>query len=319
MRGVVFLFLLIAPGMADAATIVKFGARLCDPSQHLSNNVCIDKVRNDCPAGYFESLIPSSTYSALTVRNQCMNSYSKVEMLDGFHALYNGVLIKFGPTLCGADQQLANGKCQPKEQGNCADGYYKTLAAQSTFSALSVSSNECMNSYSIFELDSVLSMIYNGVLIKFGPTLCGAGQYLSEGQCTPYTRGECPEKFHEISPADTTLATLGTNGACANGYAGYPLNANCASGETSDGMCAVLCDAGLRYTGLGTCTAPCPHGITTMHLSDGHSWPMYAEKLTTPGLNIQTAAGMCYINFLPGAANGTLNVKNATGTYHITD
>jgi len=319
MRGVIFLFLLIAPGMADAASIVKFGARLCDEGQHMSAGTCTDKVQNECPAGYYETLIAPSTYSAITIHNQCMNSYNKVELPTGFNAIYNGVLIKFGPTLCGADQQLANGKCEPKEQGRCADGSYKTLVVQSTFSAPGVSSNECMNSYNMYELDSVLSLIYNGVLISFGPKLCGAGQYLADGECMPTTRGECPENFHVISPDEATLGTLGGDGACANGYAGYYLNANCAAGETSDNMCAVLCDAGLQYTGLGTCAAPCPHGMTAMHLSDGHSWPMYAEKLTTPGLNIKMPAGMCYINFLPGAARGGVNVKSADGTYHITD
>lgn len=247
MRGVIILLAIAAAhGTSSAATVVRYGPMLCENDQQLSNGTCIEKMQNDCPAGYYETLIDASTYSAMTLKLQCMNSYNKEQLPDIFHA------------------------------------------------------------------------IYNGVLVAYGAKLCGNGQYLSDGECTAYQRGECPENFYDITGAEETLS-IPENMSCASDYVSYGLNANCASGAVSNGLCAILCERDKTYTGLGTCATPCPHGITEMHAAGGHAWPLYAEKLTTPALNIKTSNGVCYINFLPGAARGVMNIKSATGTYHISD
>lgn len=155
-------------------------------------------------------------------------------------------------------------------------------------------------------------------VVRFGARLCEANQQLSNGTCMALERGECPENFHDITVDEATLATP-ENAACATGYTSYWLNANCSAGKEQNNMCAILCTDGLSYTGLGTCAAICPHGMTELRASDGQAWPLYAEKLTTPALNIKMPDGVCYINFLPGAARDVMNIKSATGTYHITD
>lgn len=319
MRGVIILLAIAAAhGTSSAATVVRYGPMLCENDQQLSNGTCIEKMQNDCPAGYYETLIDASTYSAMTLKLQCMNSYNKEQLPDIFHAIYNGVLVKYGAKLCGADERLIAGECKKKNQGRCPDGSYKTEIAQATFLAPSATLEECMNSYSQYELPEFFTPIYNGVLVAYGAKLCGNGQYLSDGECTAYQRGECPENFYDITGAEETLS-IPENMSCASDYVSYGLNANCASGAVSNGLCAILCERDKTYTGLGTCATPCPHGITEMHAAGGHAWPLYAEKLTTPALNIKTSNGVCYINFLPGAARGVMNIKSATGTYHISD
>lgn len=313
-----FLFLATIPGMASGAQIVKFGAKLCDDGSQLSSGTCMEKERGACPAGYYVTPINSATYARVTLKNQCMNSYNKTELPAIFHPIYNGVLIKFGATLCGGGQQFAAGQCQDKVQGRCPAGFYKTPIAQSTFSSPSAQLQECMNSYNQYELAEYLSAIYNGVLVLFGAKLCGAGQYLADGECTSYDRGECPAGFYQATPDADTLTTP-EMGVCATGYSSYALHANCDAGEVSNGLCAVLCTGGLRYTGLGTCATLCPYGGGHLKTSAGVSWPMYSEKLITPSLGMRTADGSCYINFLPGAGAG-INIKSADAkTYHITD
>jgi len=319
MRGVIFLLAIAAvQGTANAATVVRFGARLCEDGQQMSNGTCIDKVQNECPSGYYETVIASATYSAMTLKNQCMNAYDKQQMPDMFHAIYSGVLVKYGATLCAADEQFAAGTCQKKEPGRCPEGSYKTPIGQSTFSSPSAALQECMNSYNAYELPEFLTPIYNGVLVAYGAKLCGAGQYLSDGECMAVTRGDCPENFHDITVDAATLTTP-ENAVCATGYATYWLNADCTAGQSKNNMCAILCEDGLKYTGLGTCAELCPHGKTELRASGGQTWPLWAEKLTTPALNIKTSDGVCYINFLPGAARGVMNIKSAAGTYHISD
>ncbi len=247
MRHVLFIFLLVVPSIANTAQIVMFGPTLCSVDQQMSNGECIDKVPNGCPAGYYETLISSSTVLAPALSGQCRIGYNKV-----------------------------------------------------TFMTL-----------------DVFYIRYKDFLINFGPTLCRAGQYLANGVCTQTIRGDCPESFHVISPSDTTL--LHRDSACTNGYTRYPLNEDCASGESYANMCALLCDAGQRHTSFGTCAALCPYGITAIHASTGHSWPIYAEKLTTPALNIKTSAGTCYINLQAGTVNTGVNIKGTNSNYHITD
>lgn len=319
MRGVILLLAATAiHGTVNAATVVRFGAKLCDAGAQMSNGQCIENVRGKCPAGYYQTVIDANTYAGITFHNECMNAYNKTDLPDIFYPIYTGVLVKFGPALCGASQQYSNGVCIDKEQGRCPDGAYKTVVGSNTFSSPSAQMGECMNSYNQYELPKFLTPIYNGILVSFGATLCGSGKYLSDGACVPYERGECPENFYTITSETETLTTP-ENAKCANGYGSYWLNSNCAAGASTHGLCAVLCEKDLEYTGLGTCATLCPHGKTELHAKNGMSWPLYAEKLTTPAMNIKMPGGVCYINFLPGAARGTMNVKSTTGTYHISD
>lgn len=323
MRFKALLFVLFVPMLsvcANGATIVKFGATLCGPGEQLSNNECVEIQRGRCPAGYYTTIIQPATYSSLTLKNQCMNAYNKTTMPDGLYPIYNGVLVNFGATLCGPDEQLANNECVAKEQKRCPDGFYKTTVGASTFSSPSAELDQCMNSYNQFDYPEYINLVYNGVLVNFGATLCGAGKYLSDGACVARERGECPSDFYQVPIGDDTL-TPTDMGTCGSGYTSYAMSTNCAGGESDNGLCAILCDGNLRYTGLGTCTPACAYGNGMLRISNGASYPMYAEKLTTQSLTVRTPDDdMCYINAFPGRGTNTINIKNANGEiYHVTD
>ncbi len=307
---------------SHGAEIVKFGATLCPDGQHMSNGTCVDLLHERCPSGFHQSLIDSGTFSApsLELRN-CMNAYNAFTMPDEFYAIYNGVLVNFGATLCDENSQYGNGACAERVQGRCPDGQYQTLIGASTFSSPSAELNECMNSYNQYELPDFWSAIYNGVLVNFGATLCGAGQYLSDGACVSKTRGDCPENFYDITVSDTTMMPI-ENKVCASGYKSFWLTANCGAGERQNSMCAILCDGDLTYTGVGTCAALCP-GITrdnvTLNMTGGRSWPLYSTRVTAPSVNVQTSGGVCYGNLEQGAQSNTINVTIGGANYHLTD
>ena len=311
------------PCALPAATVVKFGAVLCGAGQHMASGACTDIVRDKCPSGYYQTLIHSATYASPSRElKSCMNSYDDTVMSDWFYPIYNGVLVSFGATLCNAGEQFAAGECQPQKQGRCESGFYQTAINGNTFSSPSAELNECMNSYHQYTLPEFMSAIYNGVLVNFGATLCGAGQYLSDGTCVSRDRGECPENFVDITVSDTTMAPR-ENSECTTGYKSFWLAANCASNQTQSNMCATLCDAGLLYAGTGACQVGCsvtPGRIVTLKSLGGFALPLYSERISVPSLNIETSAGdVCYGNLAPGAVRGAINVTVSGQDYHITD
>lgn len=331
----IITLLFLAPALSYGAELVKFGAKLCGPGQQLSNGNCVEKEQGVCPAGYFQTVIESTTFAGLQLRVQCGNVYSKYEMPSELYPIYNGVLVKFGPTLCAGDEQVSNGACVPKRKGICPDGYYRTVIGQNTFSAQSISDQQCMNAYTEYQAPDYIELIYNGILVNFGPTLCGAGKFLSNGACVPRERGDCPTNFYDVTgdmynssktEEGETIITkinvlLPTNqdGTCKSGYSNYGLSQNCVEGINAP-LCAVLCDSGLWYTGVGTCAEPCDGGVTHLRTSTGLSVPVYATQQITPSLRVLTSGGdMCYINALPGESDGTLNIQRADQIYHVTD
>lgn len=331
----ILAFLFMMPALSYGAEIVKFGPMLCGPNQQFSNGACVDVDRGICPAGYFQTVIESTTFAGLQLRAQCMNTYSKYQMPSELYPIYNGVLVKFGPTLCKANTQSSNGVCVQKRKSICPDGFYRTVVGQNTFSSLSVSDQQCMNAYTEYEAPDYIELIYNGILVNFGPQLCGVGKFLSNGTCVARAKGDCPTNFYDVTgdmynttktEEGETVVTkinvlLPTNqdGTCSSGYSTYGLSWNCVEGINTP-LCAVLCDTGLLYTGVGTCAVPCDGGVTRLHTSTGLSLPVYATRQVTPSLRILTPGGdMCYVNALPGESAGTLNIQQNGQIYHVTD
>lgn len=310
--------LALVPAVSRGATVVKFGATLCGNGYVFVGGECRENTRGRCPVGFVQTYINQTTYAGMTFKSQCMNTYTKVPMPDFFYAIYNGVVVKFGPTFCGEKEQMSNGKCVPKVQGRCPDNSYKTVINGNTFSAFSVSSQMCMNSYNEYEMPDFFSALYNGVLVNFGATLCGEGLVSQDGACVARTRGECPEKFYDVTVDEATIVKT-EMGACPKDYTVYNFSANCGDGAPGY-ICAVLCDAGLAYTGVGTCAPRCGAGMGAIRTSTGISIPLYAENQTTPSINVSSdGRSVCYGNLLPGTAAGAINVSRDGKSYHIVD
>ena len=81
----------------------------------------------------------------------------------------------------------------------------------------------------------------------------------------------------------------------------------------------MLCDAGVPYTGVGTCAAYCTHGATVLRTSTGLRIPLYDARQTTPALNVELGADVCYGNLVPGQSPGAINMRGADGSYYLVD
>lgn len=325
MRFKIFFLLLFAmmPTASLPATVVKFGVTLCEAGQQMSSGKCVDITQAKCPSGYYETTINSRTYAAPSLElHSCMNSYDDTILSDSLYPIYNGVVVSFGVSLCDGNEQVGSGTCQERVRGRCEEGFYQTLVNGNTFSAPSAELNECMNSYMQYELPDVMSAIYNGIVVNFGPTLCGVGQYLSDGVCVSRERGDCPENFVDVTVSDSTMGPA-PDAQCATGYKPFWLTANCATNQTQSGMCATLCDVGDVYTGMGVCAAMCSVNAgrqVTLNSLGGISLPLYRTRLTTPSLGVATSdGGVCYGNLVPGVQSGAINVTVSGNNYHITD
>lgn len=235
---------------------------------------------------------------------------------------HGATVVKFGAVLCDETQHMSSGACVDIERDMCPSGYYKTLIGSATFSAPTLELKSCMNSYDDTVMSDLFYPIYNGVLVSFGVTLCGADQYLSDGTCVSRSQGDCPENFYDLAISDTTMMPR-ENALCATGYKSFWLTANCASNDTQFSMCATLCDAGLTYTGTGACSAMCsvnPGRGVTLNGVGGLSIPLYSTRMTAPSVNVATTnGGVCYGNLVPGTMRGAINVTVSGKNYYVTD
>ena len=81
-------------------------------------------------------------------------------------------------------------------------------------------------------------------------------------------------------------------------------------------MCGILCEYGLEYTEVGTCSQLCSGEYNTLRTSTGLAYPMYATKSVTPSLNIRVGDTTCYVNMISGTSHGAINIKHNNKTYH---
>ena len=66
----------------------------------------------------------------------------------------------------------------------------------------------------------------------------------------------------------------------------------------------------------GECSQLCGAGITSLQISNGYWFDLFATKNTTPAINVKHNDIVCYADLLTGAADGTLNIKVNDTTYH---
>ncbi len=147
------------------------------------------------------------------------------------------------------------------------------------------------------------------------------------------------DKSYTASAADNTGGSgqcyKNCSTPCTQPTANCPANATCTYGDTSTSgqhyygsdqcnaeatICDIvdyLCNSGYNKTFSGACALTCTGGVTTLRTGTGVIVPLYAEKLTTPAINIRTTGGeMCYANLSEGSGTGAINVKYNDVTYH---
>ena len=83
--------------------------------------------------------------------------------------------------------------------------------------------------------------------------------------------------------------------------------------------CPWECDAGYGRTKNDTCEPLCDAGITKLNTSNGLSYNIYAERHTTPSINLLRNNTVCYINLESGSATNAINIQHGNTVYHVTD
>ncbi len=135
---------------------------------------------------------------------------------------------------------------------------------------------------------------YRGILLSN----CRAGYYPSQYVSNSYLG----HIYQECTPC--------TNATIENTiYTGY--------GTPNANDCPWACADGWRISSDGTvCDKLCTLGFTTLNTSTGVTVPLYAEKRTTPSINIGDVNGACHADLAPGRATGAINIMYNGEIYH---
>lgn len=107
-----------------------------------------------------------------------------------------------------------------------------------------------------------------------------------------------------------------------------PLNAHYTgpgTNDTYDGSivdandCPWECNSGYGQTDDGQCLPLCQAGITELHAGN-LVFNIYANKQTTPALNVKYNDTVCYVSLEPGIGTNALHMTDGNGTiYHTTN
>ena len=130
-----------------------------------------------------------------------------------------------------------------------------------------------------------------------------------------YDQGDCPEGYFDLSVNDDSFFKVNTSGACSGGYK-YTTEQCKQTMPDSPVMCGILCEYGLEYTEVGTCSQLCSGEYNTLRTSTGLAYPMYATKSVSPSLNVRVGDTTCYVNMISGTSHGAINIKHNNKTYH---
>lgn len=206
----------------------------------------------------------------------------------------------------GKDTPLCTGywsgtTCNPHASSDCPSGqhgiYYNTVV-------MAPSLGRCEDGY-------VMRAMPDGMVMTNG---FDSGQQIALGTIT-HTQGDCPDGYLDLAVNDDSFFKLNTSGACSGGY--KYTTAQCKSEMPDSPMiCGILCEDGLEYTDVGTCSALCAGEHKTLRTNTGLSYPLYATKSVTPSLNIKSGDTTCYINLISGTQTDAINIKYNNKIYH---
>ena len=230
--------------------------------------------------------------------------------------------------MCGAfaapvllcDNGYFNGtECVPYAQDGCATGYTKQNVIGFGLSVNGVCGGVATQGKGISEYKSL------------GVGMCDGGYY-NGSECVSYAKTElCPDDYNEISNvvsfravADGIDCPSGTVAISAYDGAHLPdekqiLVWSYPYDSTPDNMIALrMCGAGQEMNYLGNCANLCAVPETRyLRSNTGVVVPVYANKITTPSLNIKSGnAQKCYVNLLPESGVGAINVRYNDALYH---
>ena len=122
----------------------------------------------------------------------------------------------------------------------------------------------------------------------------------------------------EASSMDV-LATALDGDTCPDGFFTVPYEYSCGVGMVNTADVPNCADDMSGEYCLMPQVKPCSLGISALKTSSGLSFALYAEKYTTPAINIGYNGGICYANLEPGQSAGAINVSYNDQIYHTVE
>lgn len=137
-------------------------------------------------------------------------------------------------------------------------------------------------------------------------------QEIINGTCVPVDANHYSPNWVIEDMASLSFAEAGLERyACPSGTSttGY------GTGADSADDCRIGCDDGYAYYD-GQCLPLCGGGISHLHIGNDVSIPLFADRHTTPALNVMFNDQICFINVAIGTESGTLNINHQGTLYH---
>lgn len=304
-----------------AASLSGLTVTLCadgyaDIGSQNSSHHCEPYAQGSCDAGYYELPQNSGTFIA-PENGQCRSaSFGKyTTALDIFDFTYTGVIIGSEITLCDDGYSRDGSTCTSYDAANCDSGNYKLVGTETAFVDVGVNDTCDTTGFTkkLTLMDSLIYLIYNGVLVGSEITLCDNGYSTDSTTCSNYTSGYCPTGYFNLD-TDDGFMTMQSSGSCASNYGSYNGTETCGYNPSMT-TCLDLCENGLMTTEVGTCASMCTAGGTTLRTSTGIVLPLWSTAQSTPSINIGLSNGVCYVNLEPGTGSG-INIQYGGNTYH---
>ncbi len=188
---------------------------------------------------------------------------------------------------------------------------YISNASMVNFNSGKTNADECICSFKIKANNDTQNLIIQYSQCESGPsgpayntyTGCNNGYY-----ATGYGVGYNNNLYSGCAPC-----TNAPTGAVYTGY-GTPITEN--STEIGNN-CTWRCADDYKINEDGTaCDKLCTLGFTKLNTSTGISVPLFADKRTTPSINIGDVNGACHADLAPGRATGAINIMYNGAVYH---
>ena len=75
-------------------------------------------------------------------------------------------------------------------------------------------------------------------------------------------------------------------------------------------------DGGLVRNANGQCSQLCGAGVSSLNISNGYRFDLFASKNTMPSIHVKVGDSVCYADLLSGVGKQTLNLKIDSAIYH---
>ena len=269
----------------------------CDSGYYYKNGTCVAYETGPCDSGFVDNASNSGTMFDYTYAGGCTGGMEPIQTSHSAMRLADTIATSIQ---CGTGYYYKNGACVAYEQSLCKDGYfYETpIVQESTFDV--THSGKCLGGY-----DTLLGRDYASYVVFSAAEKCGAGEYPTGTGCAAHPTENCPDNYYAITPL-TAFKRTADPAECGTNYSLY---------YDTD-----FCRKYLGANMASVCTPQliCTSGGASLRTSTGIVLPIYDDQVTAPVLKIRFENGhICNANMVPGAKNGTINMRYNNETYHL--